>query len=77
MTEEIKPKPRRKPASKPVCWQRLFRICLRSLMGGLGFVMFMICVMFDIHHEELRLLGELSAALLGLVTLDRFAGGAK
>ena len=49
------------------------KLCVRRVMGVLGFSIFLVCVCLGIEHVEL--LGTLSAGLLGLTTADKFARG--
>ena len=50
------------------------KLCARRVMGCAGFVAFGACVVAGISHASLDLLGYLSAGLLGLTTIDKFAG---
>ena len=45
----------------------------RRVLGTIGFLAFMVSIFIPINHEMLGTLGWISAGLLGLTTIDKFA----
>lgn len=51
------------------------KLCVRRIMGVVGFIAFASCVVFGAVSSELGLLGVLSTGLLGSTVVDKFSGG--
>ena len=82
MTEEIKPKPRRKPATaqsvQTIFWERLASgVCLRSWAGFIGWNVCLVMAFLNIDKEMAELIGLMSLTLMGLPMLDKLNGGRK
>ncbi|MDR2950707.1 MAG: hypothetical protein LBV71_16085 [Prevotella sp.] len=48
------------------------KLCIRRVIGALGFIAFIGCIYLGIYHPSVDLLAMLSASLIGLTTVDKF-----
>ncbi len=48
------------------------KLCVRRVLGTVGFLCFIVAVFIGVEHASLELLGMLSASLIGLTTVDKF-----
>jgi len=48
------------------------KLCVRRVMGVLGFLASIVAVFTNVNHESLSLLMIMSASLLGITTIDKF-----
>ena len=54
------------------CGKNSSKICVRRVMGVMGFIASIVFVAVGLIHDALQLLMMLSAALLGVTTVDKF-----
>ena len=48
------------------------KLCVRRVMGVLGFLFSLVAIAIGIEHESLQMFMLLSASLLGITTIDKF-----
>ena len=48
------------------------KLCVRRVMGSIGFLSSIVAVFLNVNHDSLQLLMIMSASLLGITTIDKF-----
>ena len=54
------------------CPKNIDKLCVRRVMGTVGFLSSIIAVFIGVSHDALQLLMLVSTSLLGLTTIDKF-----